>query len=140
MKTFLLVVLFSTLALVRLSAADGVALFQAGLQAYEANGPTALFNAWYNSRDDFEKIEQLRERLAKITRDLGPVVDTQVFAPHPLGRHVQKLHGVIYFEKRPLWLRAEYYEINGRRGLISLEWSLVPEDILPLTWADRPGK
>lgn len=119
------------------TAADGVPIFDAGLRAFEANGPAALLNTWYDPREDFEKINALRDRLAKFTQRLGPVVDTQVFAPHNLGRHVQKLYGVIYFEKRPLWLRAEYYEINGRGGLIALEWSLVPEEILPLTWADR---
>lgn len=131
---------FSLLAALRCSAADGVAAFQAGLQAFESNGPTALLNTWYDSREDFEKVRTLHEGLAKISSKLGPVIDTQVFAPHSLGRHVQKLYGVIYFEKRPLWLRAEYYSINGRSGFISLEWSLVPDDILPLTWAPHPGK
>lgn len=131
--TLLLTLFFAVFA--RGLAADGVATFQAGLQAFQANGADALLNTWYNSKDDFGKIAALRERLTRVTRDLGPVVDTQVFAPYDLGRHVQKLHGVIYFEKRPLWFRGEYYEINGRSGLIALEWSLVPEDILPLTWA-----
>jgi hypothetical protein len=135
-----LLLLFALCAAARCFAADGVGIFQAGLQAFQANGADALLNTWYNSKDDADKIALLRERLTKITQGLGPVVETQVFAPHDLGRHVQKLYGVIYFEKRPLWLRAEYYEINGRGGLISLEWSLVPEDILPLTWAANPSR
>jgi len=116
-------------------AADGTSTFEAGLQAYQANGPDALFNAWYNSKADTDKITEIRARFTKITQDLGQVVDTQVFVPHNLGSHVQKLYGAIYFEKRPLWLRAEYYSIAGRSGLISLEFSLSPDDILPLTWA-----
>jgi hypothetical protein len=116
-------------------AADGVGIFQAGLQAFQANGANGLLNTWYNTKDDFEKIAVLRDRLTKVTQGLGSVVETQVFAPHNLGRHVQKLYGVIYFEKRPLWLRAEFYEINGRGGLLTLEWSLSPDEILPLTWA-----
>lgn len=108
------------------------------MRAFQANGSSALFNTWYDSKAEFEKIALLRSRLDKVTADLGAAIDTQVFQPHNLGKHVQKLYGVIYFEKRPLWLRAEYYEINGRGGLIALEWSLVPEDILPLTWAPQP--
>ncbi len=138
MKKLLLLLGFCAAA--RCFAADGVGIFQAGLQAFQANGADALLNTWYNSKDDADKIALLRERLTKITQGLGPVVETQVFAPHDLGRHAQKLYGVIYFEKRPLWLRAEYYEINGRGGLISLEWSLVPDDILPLTWAVNPSR
>jgi hypothetical protein len=57
-----------------------------------------------------------------------------VFAPRNLGAHIQHLYGVIYFEKRPLGLRAEYYSIAGRSGFISLEFSLSPDEILPLAW------
>jgi len=63
---------------------------------------------------------------------LGGVVDTEVFAPKDIGRHVQRLYGVIYFQKRPLWLRAEYYTIEGRSGFISLEFSHDASDILPI--------
>lgn len=116
------------------SAAQGVDVFQAGLQAFQTNGAEALLNTWYGSSDDSEKLVRLRDRLTRLKRELGPVLDTQVFAPHSLGRHVQKLYGVIYFEKRPLWLRADYYEIGGRAGFIALEFSLEPDEILPL-WA-----
>ncbi len=116
-------------------AADGVDAFQSGLQAFQANGADALLNTWYSARDDADKIAALRGRLTKLTQNLGPVMDTQVFAPHDLGKHVQKLYGVIYFEKRPLWLRAEFYSIGGRSGFISLEFSLTADDILPLAWA-----
>jgi hypothetical protein len=131
----LITLLFCLAAVCRCSAADGTGIFQAGLQAFQANGPEALFNAWYNAKDDSERISEIRGRLTKITQKLGPVADTQVFAPHDLGTHVQQLYGVIYFEKRPLWIRAEFYAIAGRSGFISLEFSLVPDDILPLTWA-----
>lgn len=119
-------------------AADGVAVFQSGLQAFQSNGADALLSTWYSARDNTDKITRLRDELNKIAQNLGPVVDTEVFAPHNLGRHVQKLYGVIYFEKRPLWFRAEYYSIGGRSGFIGLEFSLIPEDILPLTWTKNP--
>lgn len=133
MKTFPFLLGFVLVC--RCWAADGVPAFQSGLQAFQANGANALLNTWYGSSDDADKIAKIRDRLTRLTQNLGPVVDTQVFAPHNLGRHVQKLYGVIYFEKRPLWLRAEFYEIGGRSGFISLEFSLSPDDILPLTWA-----
>jgi len=119
----------------RCFAADGVPAFQAGLRAFQSNGSDALLATWYNADDDAVKIAKIRERLTEITRGLGAVVDTQVFAPHDIGKHVQRLYGVIYFERRPLWLRAEYYAIGGRSGFISLEFSLAAEDILPLEWA-----
>jgi len=82
-----------------------------------------------------DRIAEIRVRFTRITREAGTVVDTQVFAPRNLGTHIQHLYGVIYFEKRPLWLRAEYYSIAGRSGFISLEFSLSSDDIMPLAWA-----
>lgn len=116
-------------------AADGVTSFQSGLQAFQSNGADALLSLWYNPREEADRVAKLRERLIKITQDLGPVLDTQVFAPHDLGTHVQRLYGAIYFQKRPLWIRAEYYSINGRNGFIALDFSLSADDILPLAWA-----
>lgn len=113
------------------AAADGVSIFRAGLQAFQANGADALLNAWYDSSEP-DRVLELRRRLIATTRDLGPVVDTEVFAPKSLGKRVQRLYGVIYFRKRPLWLRAEYYAIDGQAGFISLEFSKIADDILPL--------
>lgn len=127
-----LLVLFCLCTACRCFAADGVGVFAAGLQNFRDNGPDALLNTWYSSRDDAEKIGQIRQRLAAMSRALGPVVDTEVFAPYNLGANVQRLYGVIYFEKRPLWLRAEYYSINGRSGFIGLEFSLSADEILPV--------
>lgn len=126
-----LCLLFAT----RAWAADGVPVFQRGLQAFQSNGADALLSTWYGAGDDADKIARIRDRLSKITANLGPVVDTQVFKPYNLGKHVQRLYGVIYFERRPLWLRAEYYSIGARSGFLSLEFSLVADDILPLAWA-----
>ena len=133
MKALTLLV-FALLA-ARVCAADGVAVFQAGLRAYQANGPDALLNTWYSLEGEQEEVAELRQRLKRATASLGPVVDTQVFAPRDLGRHVQRLYGVIYFERRPLWVRAEYYAIGTRSGFIALEFSLHADDILPLTFA-----
>lgn len=130
-----LLVLFCLLLVRHAWAADGVPVFQRGLEAFQANGADALLSTWYSSSDDADKIARIRDRLTKMTEHLGPVVDTQVFKPYNLGKHVQRLYGVIYFERRPLWLRAEYYSIGARSGFLSLEFSLVADDILPLAWA-----
>lgn len=113
-------------------AADGMADFRQGLQSFQTNGADALLRAWYDSKTDSAKIAKLRERLINITRPLGPVVATEVFQPVDLGEHVQRLYGVIYFEQRPLWIKAEYYSINGRNGFIALDFSLAAEEVLPL--------
>jgi hypothetical protein len=127
-KTLLLLCLFVT---GRCFASDGIETFRAGLQAFQANGPEALLHTWY-SNDEQEKVANLRKRFVLLTENLGGVVDTEVFAPKDIGRHVQRLYGVIYFQKRPLWLRAEYYTIEGRGGFISLEFSHDASDILPI--------
>ncbi len=115
----------------RCFGADGVEVFRAGLAAFQANGPDALLQTWYGT-DEQEKKDHLRNKLISMTKNLGNVVDTQVFAPKDLGRHIQRLYGVIYFRKRPLWVRAEFYSIDGQSGFISLEFSPSADDILPL--------
>ncbi|MFT3868084.1 MAG: hypothetical protein QM715_06250 [Nibricoccus sp.] len=112
-------------------ATDGLDVFRAGLQAFQTNGADALLSTWY-TQDEQEKLTGLRKRLTSMTEHLGTVIDTEVFAPKDLGRHVQRLYGVIYFQKRPIWLRAEYYTIDGRGGFISLEFSREASEILPV--------
>jgi hypothetical protein len=129
MKKILL--LLCLLSAWRSFASDGIETFRAGLQAFQANGPDALLHTWY-SDDEQDKVANLRKRLILLTEHLGGVVDTEVFAPKDIGRHVQRLYGVIYFQKRPLWVRAEYYTIEGRGGFISLEFSHDASDILPI--------
>jgi hypothetical protein len=129
MKNFFL--LLCVIAASRCYALDGIETFRAGLQAFQANGPDALLRTWYTD-DEQEKLAGLRKRFISLTSHLGEVVDTEVFAPKDIGRHVQRLYGVIYFQKRPLWLRAEYYTIEGRGGFISLEFSHEASEILPI--------
>lgn len=130
MKTTWLVMCVVLLA-ARGWAADGVDVFRAGLEAFQANGPDALLGTWY-SAEEADKVAELKKRLTGVSHELGEVVGTEVFAPKSLGRHVQRLYGVIYFRKRPLWVRAEYYSIAGRSGFIGLEFSKIADDILPL--------
>jgi hypothetical protein len=131
MNKVLLLAIVMVAGRVAAAETDGVAVFRAGLVAYQANGPDALLGAWYDAEEQ-AMIGDLRQRLIAATRGLGEVVDTEVFAPTSVGRHLQHLYGVIYFRKRPLWLRADYYAIEGRSGFISLEFSRSSEDILPL--------
>ena len=105
--------------------------FRTGLNAFQANGPAALLNAWY-SGDTETKISEIRGRLAALSERLGPVVETEAFEPKALGKRVTRLYGVIYFKKRPLWIRADYYVADGAGGFIALEFSTKPEDILPI--------
>lgn len=111
-------------------ASEGLDVFRAGLQAFQTNGPDALLNTWY-TQDEQEKLTGLRKRLTAMTERLGTVVDIEVFSPKELGRNVQRLYGVIYFQKRPIWLRAEYYTIEGHGGFISLDFSKEASEILP---------
>jgi hypothetical protein len=110
--------------------------FRAGLNAFQANGPAALLNAWYGS-DTETKLNDLRSRLTALSERLGPVVETEAFAPRALGKRVTRLYGVIYFKKRPLWIRADYYVADGVGGFIALDFSTNPEEILPLEFGPK---
>jgi hypothetical protein len=130
MKKFCAVLLFC-FALCRSHASEAVDTFSAGLRAFQANGPDALLNAWYGS-DSESKLPELRTRLLAISSRLGAVVETETFEPKMLGKRVTRLYGVIYFQKRPLWIRADFYTADGASGFIALEFSTKPEEILPL--------
>jgi hypothetical protein len=136
MKKLMVILMFGWCTVAGSWAADGISTFQSGLRAFQEYGPDALLNTWYGSRDDAEKIAALRAKLVSATRFLGMVVDTEVFAPVALSRNVQRLYGVIYFEKRPLWVRADFYSLSTRSGFISLEFSLSPDEILPVNWPE----
>lgn len=129
MKKFLilLALLFSLPA----HAQDAVGTFRAGLQAFEANGPDALFRAWYGADED-TRLADLRTRLTAFSNRLGPVIETEIFAPKTIGKRLTRLYGVIYFTKRPLWIRADYYQGAGIGGFVALEFSLRPDDIFPV--------
>ena len=115
----------------RCDASEALDTFSAGLRAFQANGPDALLNAWYGS-DSETKLPDLRTRLLAISARLGPVVETETFDPRPLGKRVTRVYGVIYFQRRPLWIRADVYTAEGSSGFISLEFSTKPEEILPM--------
>ncbi|HEU5078310.1 MAG TPA: hypothetical protein VFT72_03820 [Opitutaceae bacterium] len=126
-----LIILAVISAMVSAARADGVDVLRSGLQAFQANGVEALLGTWYDSKDQLQ-LDAVRSRFTKAAQGLGGVLDTEVFAPRMIGRHVQRVYGVIYFAERPLWVRAEYYMINGHGGFISLEVSRNANDILPL--------
>ncbi|HEX2854466.1 MAG TPA: hypothetical protein VHO24_14610 [Opitutaceae bacterium] len=129
MKKIILLLAFLSTSLARGNEATDA--FRAGLLAFQANGPDALLNAWYG-HDSETKLPELRARLAAISLRLGPVVETEIFEPKTLGKRVTRLYGVIYFRKRPLWVRADYYTADGAGGFITLDFSVKPEEILPL--------
>jgi hypothetical protein len=112
-------------------AETAIEAFRAGLQAFEANGPDALFRTWYSADED-TRIAELRMRLTALSSRLGPVIDTEIFAPKAIGKRLTRLYGVIYFHKRPLWLRADYYTADGTSGFVALEFSLKPDEIFPM--------
>ena len=131
MNKYLLLLVLTLAAGTPARAETAIDVFRAGLQAFEANGPDALFRTWY--RDDEEtRIAELRQRLTAISSRLGPVVDTEIFAPKAIGKRLTRLYGVIYFHKRPLWLRADYYTADGTGGFVALEFSLKPDEIFPM--------
>lgn len=115
----------------RTAFADGVDVFRTGLEAYQVNGPDALLRTWYGV-DEQDKIADIRKRLSAETQNLGEVVGTEVFAPKDLGKHIQRVYGVIYFRSRPIWIRGEFYSIAGQSGFLSIEFSRNADDILPL--------
>ena len=131
MKKILAVLLLWLVMQSTVKASEAVDTFTAGLKAFQANGPDALLSAWY-SNDTEAKLADLKGRLLALSTRLGPVLETETFEPKMLGKRVTRVYGVIYFHKRPLWIRADYYSADGGSGFIALEFSVKPEDILPI--------
>jgi hypothetical protein len=116
--------------LCRRSDAAGIDVFRAGLDAFRSNRAETLLASWYDPTDK-EKIAITRKKFAEATADLGDVVDTELFEPKSLGRHIQHLYGVIYFRKSPLWVRTVYYTLDDRSGFLTIEFSRKSDEILP---------
>ena len=131
MKRLLLFLALASVFSITCRAESALDAFRAGLQAFEANGPDSLFRTWYRP-DEETRIADLRARLTALSSRLGPVVDTEIFAPKAIGKRLTRLYGVIYFHKRPLWLRADYYTADGTSGFVALEFSLRPDEIFPM--------
>jgi hypothetical protein len=110
--------------------AEGVDVFKSGLDAFRSNRAESLLASWYDPTDK-EKIAITRRKFAEATADLGEVVDTEVFEPKSLGRHIQHLYGVIYFRRSPLWVRTVYYTLGDQHGFLSIEFSKRSDEILP---------
>jgi hypothetical protein len=128
MKKYLVFLFFASCF--RCWGADGIDVFKTGLEAYRTNRAETLLAAWYQPNDK-AIIGQVRKKFADTTDDLGEVVDTEVFEPKSLGRHIQHFYGVIYFRKSPLWVRAVYYSLGDQRGYLSIEFSKRSDEILP---------
>lgn len=127
-KLLLILVLFTA---TQSYGSEATEVFASGLRAFQANGPDALLNAWYGPAAD-TRLPELRNRFISTTATLGPVVETETFEPKMIGKRVTRLYGVIYFRKKPLWIRADYYHVEEGGGFIALEFSTKPEEILPL--------
>ena len=130
MKKFFVLLFF--VGLCQRLGAEGIDVFKAGLDAFRSNRAEALLASWYDPTDK-EKIATTRRKFAEATADLGDVVDTEVFEPKSLGRHIQHLYGVIYFRKSPLWVRTVYYTLGDQKGFLSIEFSKRSDEILPAT-------
>ena len=128
MKKYL--VLLFLVSLSRRLGAEGIDVFKSGLDAFRANRAETLLASWYDPADK-EKMGITRKKFADVTGDLGDVVDTEVFEPKSLGRHIQHLYGVIYFRKSPVWVRAVYYTLGDRSGFLTIELSKRSDEILP---------
>ncbi len=114
----------------RCLGSDAITTFRAGLQGAQKTGPEVLLNAWYLP-EEAQRVDELRTKFNALSAKLGPVIDTEVFTPRAVGSRLTHLYGVIYFRKRPLWIRADYYVGDGSGGFVHMEFSLKPEDILP---------
>jgi len=120
----------------RCMASDALTVFRAGLEGVQKVGPEVLLSAWYLP-EEAPKVEELRQRFNSLSNRLGPVIDSEIFAPKAVGRRLTHLYGVVYFRKRPVWIRADYYNGDGSGGFIHLEFSLKPDDILPFELGGR---
>ncbi len=133
----ILVLLILTCGL-RCAASDALTAFRAGIEAVQKVGPEVLLGAWYLP-EEAPKVEELRNRFNGLSARLGPVIDSEIFSPKPVGRRLTHLYGVIYYRKRPVWIRADYYSGDGSGGFVHMEFSLKPDDILPFELGGTAG-
>jgi hypothetical protein len=100
-----------------------------GLQTFVSNGIEAGLRAWYSDRPELGA--EMREQLFKVTRNLGPIIDTEVVAVQAVSKRVTRYYVALYFTRCPLWMRVERYQNAERAFYLPLRFSTNPDEILP---------
>lgn len=100
-----------------------------GLQTFVSNGIEAGLRVWFSDRPELGA--EMREALLKATRNLGPIIDTEIVAVQPVSKRVKRYYVAIYFNRCPLWLRVERYENADRAFYLPLRFSTNPDEVLP---------
>lgn len=129
MRPFLLASLLLIVAPVMRAAQSPDPVLVEGLRTFVSNGIEAGLRVWYSDRPELGA--EMKEALFKVTRNLGPIIDTEIVAIQPVSKRVQRFYVAIYFNRCPLWLRVERYQNAERAFYLPLRFSTNPDEVLP---------
>ena len=74
---------------------------------------------------------ELNAKVSAETKNLGEIFDTEVVATQTLSKRVTRYYLVIYFTRRPLWIRIDRYAGRDRAYFLPFKYSLDSDAILP---------
>lgn len=106
-------------------------------ETFSSNGATPFAKALFT--DDPEQMREFAKVLDGLMTKCGTFESYEVLSRHALSQRVERLILVIYFERRPIWLKLDYYRASAHSRFISWKASLVPSDILPADVLSQTG-
>lgn len=133
MRSLLVAVVLLGFALPRLAADAAPSTpdptLTVGLQTCVSNGVDSGVRQWYADRPVVGA--EMTARVLAASRNLGPIIDTEVVAIQRISKRVTRYYVALYFTRSPLWIRIERYQNNDKGFFLPLKCSVDPDDILP---------
>jgi len=103
----------------------------------QSSGPGPFAKALYGI--DEEGVRQLAERMAVCAKDAGAALSYEMLSRRFIAQKVERIYLVIYFEKRPVFLRVDSYASPKGRLFLSAIVSREAVDVIPLEAVNPAG-
>lgn len=137
MRRFPLLCLLFLSASLLLRAQDAASLLRASFENYNTYGAPVFARTLYP--EDPPSLKAAEETLGAFSKTLGAIHGGDIVLSTDFTKCYRRYYCVLYFERRPVWFRVDFYSVNGRSFFLPMSASVKPEDILPesLTGASR---
>lgn len=76
-------------------------------------------------------LKAAEDALVAQSKGLGAMHGGDVLLSVDFSPRFRRIYAVLYFERKPLWFRVDYYTVNGRSFFLPLFSSPKPEEVLP---------
>lgn len=104
----------------------------------KSNGPVPFARALYEA--DQDAADELVSRLVPMTKHVGEFTGFEIVSRKFLTKRIERVVVAIYFERRPVYLRVDYYETAKGRVCLPAAVSREAADVLPFDLISAAGR